>query len=170
MKKCIIIAIILAAWNCPAAPVELPDNGGFAVEDVSTGDEPFAPWAFAETDTRDPALSADVAPDAADAAGVDVTTTARLPLAVQAGSGQETRVSVNPAAVDSEWPWYAKAAIVVGCVAVAGVATWAVVESCGGGRHDNDGSQHMNLNLSGDANQVTVHFHTDEPTTTTTGR
>ena len=98
-----------------------------------------------------------------------------MPVVAKAGTGMETRVGVDMAAaneISDGWPWYAKAGLVVGCVAVAGLATWAVLDACDGGRHDNDSSQRLMLDVGGEGNSVTIHYHTDEPcnTTTTTGR
>lgn len=171
MKKQIIIAIIiaLAAAHCPAAPVELPDSGGFAVEDVASGDEPFAPWSFAADDSRDPALSAEV-----DAGCVEVEKPGtRIPIAVKGGTGQETRLGVDVAGINAQaeregWPTWAKVTVIVGGVAVVALASWAIVEATQNGEHTSgdDSSTHYNIGVGGEGN--TVHVKIDSPDTTTT--
>lgn len=166
--KSLATALLLAVSCTASTPAfaQLPDAPA-ADASSAIGIDAFSFWAGSAA----PSLSADAPPILL--AQADATP-ATLPIAVSAGTGAQTRLGVDLAAADQAtegWPWYAKAGLVVGCIAVAGLATWAVVDACDGGRHDNDQSQRIDLHLDGEGNTLTVHFHTDEPhNTTTTGR
>ncbi len=89
------------------------------------------------------------------------------PLTIQSASGAETRVGVDVAAAEraSEgWPWYGKAALVVGCVAVAALATWAVIEATNDGSHDHDSSEHLSVGVHGEGNTVNIRYGSNENT------
>ena len=69
------------------------------------------------------------------------------------------RVEGDLAAADKAtegWPWYGKAAVVVGCVLVAGLATWAIIDACQESSHDNDSSTHTTIWVSGEGNATTI--------------
>lgn len=91
-----------------------------------------------------------------------------VPITVKAASGETTRLAVDVAAADRAtegWPWYGKAAVVVGSVALVGLATWAIVEASHNGSHDNDSSTHYTI-MGGDEGS-TVNVRIDSPDTST---
>lgn len=103
-----------------------------------------------------------------------------VPVTLSAGTGGETRLSVNVTAANEAsegWPWWGKACVVVGCVVVAGLATWAIVEACDGGSHTSgdNSSQTLTVTQSGEGNAIHINYHsppttsTSTSTTTTTG-
>lgn len=99
-----------------------------------------------------------------------------LPLTVSAGTGAETRVVVDVGAANAAsegWPWWGKALVIGGCVVVAGLATWAVVEACDGSGHNRhsatwDNSQTLGVDVSGQGNSVTVHYYSPSSETHST--
>lgn len=107
--------------------------------------------------------------------GLDASTPASAyPLTVQSASGADTRLGVDLAAADKAtegWPWYAKAGVVVGCVALVGLATWGIVEASHSGSHDHDSSTHYTI-YGDDGATLNVRIGADNTTTsssTTTG-
>lgn len=99
--------------------------------------------------------------------GVEATPAAPLPLTIQSASGAGTRVGVDVAAAERAaqgWPWYGKAALVVGCVAVAALATWAVIEATNDGSHDHDSSEHLSVGVHGEGNTVNIRYGSNENT------
>ena len=103
------------------------------------------------------------------AADVDVAgnATTASPLLLQAATGSDTRLGVDLTAADAAsrgWPWYGKAALVVGCVAVAALATWAVIEATNDGSHDHDSSEHLSVRVHGEDNTVNIRYGSNENT------
>lgn len=93
------------------------------------------------------------------------------PLTLQAASGADTRLAVDLAAADKAtegWPWYGKAAVVVGCVLVVGLATWGIVEASHNGSHDNDSSTHYTI-YGDDGSTLNVRIGSDNSSSTRTG-
>lgn len=87
-----------------------------------------------------------------------------LPVVASAGTGQDTRVGVDLAAADRAtegWPWWGKALVAGGCVVVAGIVTYAIVDACNGGSHDGDSSSHLTLGVGGENNTVTVNYRAE---------
>lgn len=100
--------------------------------------------------------------------GFGATPAAPLPLTIQSASGAPTRLSVDLAAADraSEgWPWYAKAGVVIGCVALVGLAAWAIVEASHNGSHDQDSSSHVTI-YGDDGSTLNVRIGSDNETWT----
>ena len=158
------------ATGAAAQVVEIPD-APIGEEDFSTGRSSGGLLAALPPTSRD--TSAGLQGDSAE---VPVGSIWRLdpakglvPVTLSAGTGNETRVGVDVSAAEAAsegWPWYGKAALVVGCVLVAGLATWAIVEGTHSGSHDDDSSQHMSVGVGGEGNHVTVHYHSPTDTRT----
>lgn len=141
----------------PAYEVGGPDAGDLAATADAGGDLAMLLYTVPTAADVDPALGA--------AEGGAVA-----PLSIQGGTGRDWQMGVDPraAAATAEregWPWYGKAAVVVGCVLVAGLATWAIVEASNKGSHDDDASQHVTIGQSGEGNALTIHYHSPSKTT-----
>lgn len=167
MKHALTLLLCLAIAQCGLSPawaatVTLPESPPPAVE-------PGGP------DAADLAASASIGTDLAmlyyhvPADGKDLSVAPAspipAPIRIQAGSDAETRIDVNLSAADraSEgWPWYGKAAVIAGCVLLAGLATWAIIEaSSDSGIPAHDSSQHMDIRVN-DGGNVAVHYHSPE--------
>ena len=178
MKRTITLLLVIAISGCsvPAFADEVAvAYAAPAVEDFGTGGFSAA-WAFGEADEPETVRLAMFRAKAA-AAGIGAETDAAAsasPLTVSGGSGRDWQLGVDPRAAsetaDREgWPWYGKALLIGGCVIVAGLATWAIVEACdGGGSHSSsDSSQTVRADVGGQNNSVTIHYHS--PSTTHAG-
>ena len=159
----------------PAAPIAEEDYGsGLSATDLLAALPPAS---------RDPA--AEIPRDAPEApvGSVYRLDPARglVPVTLSAGTGGETRLSVNVTAANEAtdgWPWWGKALVIGGCVVVAGLATWAIVDACDGGSHSSgdDSSRNVTISQSGQGNAIHITYHpstttsTSTSTTTTGGR
>ena len=147
----------------PPAPIAEEDYGsGLSATDLLAALPPAA---------RDPAAEGSQEGPEAPVGSVYRLDPARglVPVTLAAGTGSETRVGVDVGAANAAsegWPWYGKAALIAGCIVVAGLATWAIVESTHSGSHDDDSSQHMSVGVGGEGNHVTVHYHSPTDTRT----
>ena len=107
----------------------------------------------------------------APAEGLGASTPASAyPLTVQSASGADTRLGVDLAEADKAtegWPWYAKAGMVVGCVALIGLTTWAIVEASHQGSHDHDSSTHYTI-YGDDGSTMNIRIGADNNSTSTT--
>ena len=167
-----LLVLLLAAALADAgraAPVELADSAQPAVEDYGTGGGP-AVWLFADADAADPALSADVDPS-----GVEVSApSSRIPIAVNAASGQDTRLAVDVAGVRAQaeresWGWKEWTVCGVCIVAVAAAAV-LIVDATQRGSHTSgdDSSQHVNVGVGGEGNTANIYVNSPPTTTTST--
>lgn len=155
------------ATGAAAQVVEMPDVP-IGEEDFSTGRSSGGLLAALPPTSRDMAAGLQ-----GDSAEVPVGSIWRLdparglvPVTLSAGTGSETRVGVDVVAANAAaegWPWYGKAALIAGCVVVAGLVTWGIVEACdhGSSSHDHDSSQNMNFNFR-DGNTVTIRYGSTE--------
>lgn len=170
--KTLTIILCLALAQCGLSPawadtVELPD----APDPFSEPGGPDAADLAASAPIGDLAMLYHV-PTAADVDIAENATTAS-PLLLQAATGSDTRLGVDLTAADAAsrgWPWYGKAAVLVGCVLVAGLATWAIVEATQNGDHTSgdDSSTHYNIGVGGEGNSVHVRIDSPETSSTTT--
>ena len=161
----LFLAAALAAAGCQPALAEevavMPDEpfvsmGGPSAADLAAASEPVqtAMLYIAPTAPRDAVCGA--APASA------------YPLTLQAASGADTRLAVDIAAAEKAtegWPWYAKAGVVIGCVVVVGLATWAIVEASHSGSHDQDSSSHVTI-YGDDGSTLNVRIGSDNETRT----
>lgn len=162
MKLAITLLLCLALAQCGLSPawadaVSLPDAPPPAVE-------PGGP------DASDLAASAPIGTDLAMLYHVPADGDAQIlatpappasPLTLRSATGADTRIGVDLSAADATsqgWPWYGKAALVVGCVLVAGVAAWAIVEATNDGSHDGDSSSHLTVVNNGQEGSVNVTY------------
>lgn len=187
LTTCILVPL-LAAMGCrPACAQEVgvPEEPP-AVEDFGGGGPGgLDAWTFA-AGGRPETLELALADTGMDPALLAVDGGTAMPLAIQGGTGRDWQMGVDPrgaaAVADREgWPWWGKALVIGGCVVVAGLATWAIVEACDGGSHSSgdDSSTHYHIGVNGSGNRVDVRFNspnstsatttTSETTTTTTG-
>jgi len=165
----LVLAAVLAANCCPvrADVVSVLDTPpAFEVSPVTSADlasamsaEPVQ-LAMYYMVPADP--SADIAP----------AKRGTLPVVASAGTGRDTQLGVDLAAASAQaeregWPWYGKAAVVVGCALVAGLATWAIVEASHKGSHDQDSSTHYTLTAD-DGATMNVRIGADNTTHTST--
>lgn len=162
----ILLAAAIFAAGCQPALAEdvaVPDTaptvevGGPADADFVTANAaPAVTMLFAP-----PSVPRDAVYDAAPAPA--------YPLTLQAASGADTRLAVDIAAADKAtegWPWYAKVGVVVGCVALVGLTTWAIVEARNGGSHDQDSSTHITV-VGDDGSTVNVRVGSDNNSSST---
>lgn len=49
-------------------------------------------------------------------------------------------------------------------MAVAALATWAVIEATNDGSHDHDSSEHLSVGVHGEGNSVTIRYGSNENT------
>lgn len=161
-----LLVLLLAAALADAgraAPVELADSAQPAVEDYGTGGGP-AVWLFADADAADPALSADVDPS-----GIEVSTkSSRTPFALDAASGQDSRLSVDATAIREQaaregwgvWQWTACCV----CVAAVAVAAVFIVDATQRGSHTSgdDSSQHVNVGVGGEGNTANIYVNSPQ--------
>lgn len=163
MKKLLIIILCLAVSQCGlspawAAPVEVPETAPTYVKGGPETIQVRTVRSDASPDYLQPLSGTYVTP----------SVTPSVPITIQAGSGTETRLGVDLAAADKAtegWPWYGKAAVVVGCVAVVALATWAIVEAAQDGSHDNDSSSHVTI-YGDDGSTLNVRIGSDNETRT----
>ena len=149
LKHTLPLLLSLSLAQCHLTPawadaVDLPDAPPPAVEPGGPDASDLATSAPIGTDL---AMLYTV-PTAPDGAGTGTTPMRDSPLKLQSGTGQDTRLGVDLAAADKAtdgWPWYAKAGVVVGCVALVALATWGIVEASHSGSHDNDSSTHYTI-------------------------
>lgn len=160
MKHAITILLCLALAQCGISPawaqtVEVPDTPP-AVEEGGPDASDLAASAPIGTDL---AMLYHV-PAAGDADFAPVTP-ASPPLALQAATGADTRIGVDLSAANAAsqgWPWWGKAALVAGCVVVAGITTWAIIEASDSGSHDGDSSSHLTVVNNGQEGSVNVTY------------
>lgn len=143
-------------------------------------DEPFVsmggPTTAELTATADPAQTAMlyVVPSAPRDEVLGPVSAGTSPLTLQVASGADARLGVDLSAANKAtegWPWYGKAAVVVGCVLVVGLATWGIVEASHKGSHDHDSSTHYTI-YGDDGSTLNVRIGADNNTSsssTTTG-
>ena len=150
------------ATGAAAQVVEVPEPS-IGVEDFGTGLDAATLLASLPLTSRDPAAGLPQEGPEAPVGSIYRLDPARglVPVTLAAGSGSETRLGVDVGAANAAsegWPWYGKAALIVGCVAVAGLAVWAVVEACdsGGSSHDHDSSSYMPIGIDGNNNIVII--------------
>ncbi len=164
----LVLAAAMACWGCQPAyaeEVSVPDappifEAGPTAEEIigasaAGGVRTTSDLAMIVTVPTDP--TAEIAP----------ARVPRLPVTASAGTGQDARVAVDMAAAQRAaqgWPWYGKAAVVVGCVAVAALATWAVIEATNDGSHDHDSSEHLSVGVHGEGNTVNIRYGSNENT------
>ncbi len=162
------------ATGAAAQVVEIPE-APIGEEDFSTGRSSGGLLAALPPTSRDTAagLQGDVsAPPAGSIYRLDPAH-GLVPVTIAAGSGSETRLGVDVTvanAASEGWPWYGKAALIVGCVALAGLATWAIVEASnsGGNSSGDDSSKNTTINMH-DNNSVTIrYFPIATPSSTST--
>lgn len=171
----VLLSVALFAAGCrPALAAEVvaqaPDEpfvsmGGPSSSDIATA---WSAPAFEVAMNR--------ATPRGDGVAVVSDTSPGIPLSLSAGTGQATQLGVDLSAASAQaeregWPWYGKAAVVVGCALVAGLATWAIVEASHKGSHDQDSSTHYTLTAD-DGATMNVRIGADNTThtsTTTTG-
>lgn len=165
----LVLVAAMACWGCQPAyaeEVSIPDappifEAGPTAEEIigasaAGGVRATSDLAMIVTVPTDP--TAEIAP----------ARVPRLPVTASAATGQDARVAVDMAAAKQAtggWPWYGKAAVVVGSVALVGLATWAIVEASHNGSHDNDSSTHYTI-MGGDEGS-TVNVRIDSPDTST---
>lgn len=162
MKNAITLLLCLALAQCGLSPawadaVEYPEAPPPAVE-------PGGP------DASDLAASAPIGTDLAmllyhmptDRSKPLVVTPARaaMPLALSAGTGSETRLTLDVGAVSSQaerqgWPtWLTVTAWVAG-IAIVGLAAWGIVEATQSSGSSTSGD-HMHIDVSGNGNQINL--------------
>lgn len=167
----ILLVAALAAAGCQPALAE-----DVAVEDTAPVVEAGGPdGEFVTANARPGAVTMLFAPPSVPRDTVyDAAPASVSPLTLQAASGADTRLSVDIGAADKAtegWPWYGKAAVVVGCVLVVGLATWGIVEASHKGSHDHDSSTHYTI-YGDDGSTLNVRIGADNNTSsssTTTG-
>lgn len=148
------------AWAGEVAVQDAPEYD-FCEGGPTAGDLSFQPAGGGGVDTPSDLAMLYTVPTAPDGAGAGATPAGESPLRLQAGSGQDTRVGVDLATADRAtdgWPWWGKALVVGGCIIVAGIATWAIVEAVNDGSHDGDSSSHATVSVGGQNNSVTVNY------------
>lgn len=168
MKHALTLLLCLALAQCGlssawADAVTLPEAPPPTVEPGGPDASDLAPSAPIGTDL---ALLCHVPADGSVPYTLTPAATPASPLTLQAGTGADTRLGVDLSAADAAsqgWPWYGKAALIAGCVLVAGVAAWAIVEACESGNNTSgdDSSHHTTITMR-DGNSVTVHYGSTE--------
>ena len=158
------------ATGAAAQVVEVPEPS-IGVEDFGSGLDAATLLASIPQDARDPAAALPQEGPEAPVGSIYRLDPSRglVPVTLSAGTGSETRVGVDVGAANAAsegWPWYGKAALVVGCVLVVGLATWGIVEASHSGSHDDDSSQHMSVGVGGEGNSVSIHYHSPTDTRT----
>ncbi len=93
------------------------------------------------------------------------------PLTLQFGTGRDARLGLDVQAISDQaeregWPWYAWAGVILGVAAVAGLATWAIVEATNDGSHDQDSSTHITV-VGDDGSTVNVRVGSDNNSSST---
>lgn len=152
----LIISLVHAACSTTRAQtVEVPDTLP-SVEEGGPGASDLASSAPIGTD-----LAMLYHVPAAGDADFTPATQAASPLTLKSATGAETRIGVDLAAANAAsqgWPWYGKAALVAGCVVVAGLTAWAVIEASNSGSHDGDSSSHLTVVNNGQDGSVNVTY------------
>lgn len=155
------------ATGAAAQVVEVPD-APIGEEDFSTGLPSGGLLAALPPSSRDPAAVLQGEAPTPPAGSIYRLDPAHglVPVTIAAGTGSETRLGVDVTAANTSsegWPWYGKAALIVGCVALADLATWGIVEACDhdSSSHDHDSSQNMNFHFR-DGNSVTIRYGSTE--------
>lgn len=171
----LVLVAAMACWGCQPAyaeEVSVPDALP-AVEATgpSTADladamaaEPVQMAMFVTVPT-DP--TAEIAP----------ARVSKLPVTAYAGTGQETRLEMDLASINSQaeregWPTWAKVTVIVGGVAVVALASWAIVEATqhhGDHTSGDDSSIHLPIEVNGDGNHVNVTWDSPSTSSTRTG-
>lgn len=162
----LLVAALAVAGCAPSYAAEV------AVEDTAPAVESGGPDGEFVTANAAPAVTMLFAPPSVPRDAVyDAAPAPAYPLTLQAASGADTRLAVDIAAADKAtegWPWYAKAGVVIGCVALVGLATWAIVEASHGGSHDQDSSSHVTI-YGDDGATLNVRIGSDNQSSTRTG-
>lgn len=164
MKNALTLLLCLAIAQCGLSPawadtVELPDAPPPAVE---PGGPDAADLAASAPIGGDLAMLCHVPADGNAPYALTPVSPGNSPLTLQAGTASDTRLGVDLAAANAAsegWPWYGKAALVVGCVLVAGVATWVIIEATNDGSHDGDSSSHLTVVNNGQDGSVHVTYN-----------
>lgn len=153
------------ATGAAAQVVEVPEPS-IGVEDFGSGLDAATLLASLPQDARDPAAALPQDAPEAPVGSIYRLDPSRglVPVTLSAGTGSETRLGVDVGAANAAsegWPWYGKAALIVGCVAVAGLTIWAITEACDGGSssHDHNTSYNLPIDVSGNGNTITIHDH-----------
>ncbi len=161
--KTLTIILCLALAQCGLSPawadtVELPD----APDPFSQpGGPDAADLAASAPIGTDLAMLYHVPADGSVPYTLTPAATPASPLTLQAGTGADTRLGVDVAAADAAsqgWPWYGKAALIAGCVLVAGVAAWAIIEATNDGSHDGDSSSNLTVVNNGQEGAINVTY------------
>lgn len=163
MKPAITFLLCLALAQCGLSPawadaVTLPEAPPPAVEPGGPATSDLAASAPIGTDL---AMLYHVPADGSVPYTLTPAAGTASPLTLQAATGADTRLGVDLSAANSAsegWPWYGKAALVVGCVLVAGVAAWAIVEATNDGSHNGDSSSHLTVVNNGQEGSVNVTY------------
>lgn len=171
----LVLVAAMACWGCQPAyaeEVSVPDAPPIFEAGPTTEEIIGASAAGGVRATSDLAMIVTVPTDPT--AEIAPARVPRLPVTASAGTGQDARVAVDMAAAQQAtegWPWYGKAAVVVGCALVVGLATWGIVEASHKGSHDNDAATHYTI-YGDDGATLNVRIGADNTThtsTTTTG-
>lgn len=165
MKHAITFLLCLSLAQCGLSPawadtVEIPD----------APDPFFEPGGPDASDLASLPPSTDLAmlyhvPADGDA-GFAPATPVAFPLSLQAGTDQETRLSVDTRAISERadregWPTWAKVTVIVGGVAVVALTSWAIVEATqhhGDHTSGDDASIHLPVTVGGQNNHVEVNY------------
>lgn len=163
MKHALTLLLCLALAQCGlsrawADAVTLPEAPPPAVEPGGPDTSDLAASAPIGTDL---AMLYHVPADGSVPYTLTPAATPASPLTLQAGTGADTRLGVDVAAADAAsqgWPWYGKAALIAGCVLVAGVAAWAIIEATNDGSHDGDSSSNLTVVNNGQEGAINVTY------------